>query len=462
MNINNIIKNFIKKRQKENLYFCKINSYSGDNEYIIYKLKNNKLSYWYLTSLKNLINILLNEKYINYNELLKKYNQEFTITEFKKILNNTIPIVCEWVDDLTADPTYKQITFFKELEDKYYFNLFVYPKVYSLEKQENINKTHFQTIHKLIFNLCGNNEIAYNWLIEWIALAIQKPTMKTTNAVIIAGYFGSGKNEFVNILNQLFENTVQIINADVLSNRFNDYFEGKLFIIGDEIAYSNKSDKFYIANKLKPLISNQDIQIEEKNKPIRNSKNFTRFIIFSNDKNVIPIDTGDRRYLVLNPANTLFKSKEQNTFGIFDIKQYNTWKKTEFEKECELFGKYLINYKCDPLSLYKEPPLTYEKKQIITLNTSNFKIVIEECIKNLYNEIKNYDSKYYLNLIKLYNEYKMVFNITENEYLSIEKFIAKLSIYLNIEIDKNNINLSNIKHIIIPENMMLELIKNIE
>jgi len=442
---------------KYNFHICKIRSYTSDMNYIVYYLENGYISYYYLTSLSNLIDDLLHLD--NFEKLCSESNFNGNIIDLKKSFKHYIPLCINYVDDITSDPTYHKIIFNDKIKE--YINLFRFPSIFNKPINKTITSCDFPIIYQLIFNLCGNNQEAYDWFIKWIALSIQYPTEKTTNAVIIAGYFGAGKNEFSDILCEIFENTVQIISPDMLNSSFNTYLEGKLFIIGDEIAYSSHSDKFYVANKLKPIISNRLIQVNEKFKPAHNSKNFTRFIIFSNDKNVIPIDSGDRRYLVLNPANTLLPSKDQNTCGLFDFEFYSNWKQTNFKQECLNFGIYLKSLDCSKQQLYQAPPMTYEKQQIIILNSSNFKIVIEECIKDSLKNIRIDNNKNYLDFNDLFNSYKLKFiNPSKQEdYLSLDKFRSKLSVYCNIFTENKNFGVNTLEYCIIPQSLMDNLKK---
>jgi hypothetical protein len=68
----------------------------------------------------------------------------------------------------------------------------------------------------------------------------------------------------------------------------------------DELMAPNRLE---LANKLKPLISEDTVRIEEKNIPIHEMRNLAAFIGFMNFQNAVVLEPSDRRFFVyFSPA----------------------------------------------------------------------------------------------------------------------------------------------------------------
>lgn len=360
------------------------------------------------------------------------------------------------VDQICTDLKYKSIIF--EENNIKYINLFKTTEI--LDKKIEWEHDKFENINKIILNLCGDNKDYYNYFMDWLALTIQFPSIRVTNGIIFTGYYGTGKGELTDILKIILGNTMQIVQADMFKQKWNDFLEGKLLIIGNEIAYASNDERYYVANKLKSIISDVDIQIEGKFEPIRNSKNYARVIIFSNDKSPIVIQNGDRRYFVVSPKTTLLDNEEYNTKGIFEIEYYNKWKESEnYKNEIWAFAKHLQNRVIDKTIAYKCPPITYEKKQIINISETNFKGNILKLIVNNTKLLEriNIDEKdiISINFKELYKRFIIEETTKKGKYENIteSQFKANLFIHCDMKCMVNN----QILYIIINKNVFKQI-----
>jgi hypothetical protein len=59
------------------------------------------------------------------------------------------------------------------------------------------------------------------------------------------------------------------------------------------------TNKYEILDKLKPIISNSTIQIEEKGRDHRTIPNFTSYFLLTNHKDAVPLGEGERRYCAM-------------------------------------------------------------------------------------------------------------------------------------------------------------------
>jgi hypothetical protein len=150
----------------------------------------------------------------------------------------------------------------------------------------------------LLINLCRNDKAKYNWLLDWSAHIIQKPQVKSPLVpVLISPHHGAGKGFFAErILGGILKyRYTPIRNADNLVERFNEAQSRMFLTVLDEVAIG-KSDK--ISGVLKGLTGNPLMSVEDKYKSRITIKNYSRYLLTSNDwKNAVRMETGNRRYL---------------------------------------------------------------------------------------------------------------------------------------------------------------------
>ena len=387
---------------------------------------------------------------------------------FVEELKKEIRLKTMRVNDVRSDADYNSLIFMDVDDNKLYFNLFQ-----SSHWIKNIpeNGGDYPVIKKILLNICGLSETdkdekgIYNWIFNWVAIALQKPTLRVSNGVISCGYPGSGKGEFTDILNEIFGKTLSVVDPERFKSKYNKFLEGKFFIIGNEIAYSNSQERYFVANKLKPLITDKYIQVEDKFEPIRDSKNFARVIIFSNDRSPIALEKGDRRYIVTRQKTTLLPSIDLCTKGIFTIEFYNNWKKTKRKDELLNFIYALHHYNINTDLIYKTPMITDSKAQIQALSMTDFEDVVYKIIHNRLKEIlinTNGDKGVLYNTIYLdfIAEFDNKLNHKYNN-ISRRKFTAYLSNHCDMETKKTSMdNTLGSKTYILLKQTHIETISN--
>lgn len=134
--------------------------------------------------------------------------------------------------------------------------------------------------------------------LNWMAYIYQNPGKRVGWAMLLQGAQGSGKSYFGALLQELMGSNVQSLDTGAISGRFTGWATGALVTVVEEIRISGTS-KYEILDKLKPIISNQTIQIEEKGRDHRTVPNFTSYLLLTNHKDAIPLSDGDRRYCAM-------------------------------------------------------------------------------------------------------------------------------------------------------------------
>jgi len=148
----------------------------------------------------------------------------------------------------------------------------------------------------LAFTLADKGEQAL--FINWMAYIYQNPGKRVGWAMLLQGAQGTGKSYFGNVLEELLGSNVKSLDTGAISGRFTGWATGSLVVVVEEIRIAG-TNKYQILDKLKPIISNNTIQIEEKGRDHRTVPNFTSYLLLTNHKDAVPLQDGDRRYCAL-------------------------------------------------------------------------------------------------------------------------------------------------------------------
>jgi hypothetical protein len=150
--------------------------------------------------------------------------------------------------------------------------------------------------------ICSNDDTLYHYVIRWMADAVQHPSRKPGVALVLIGQEGTGKGVFVSNFGKLFgSHFLHLTNFTPLIQNFNGFMDEALVIFCDEANWNNDSRA---ASILKALITEPTTMIERKGFDAEHMRNYSRFIIASNDARVVPIGSDSRRFFVLEVANS--------------------------------------------------------------------------------------------------------------------------------------------------------------
>lgn len=156
-------------------------------------------------------------------------------------------------------------------------------------------------------HICSGDEQAYNYVISWMARAVQLPAQQGHTAIVLRGERGTGKSVFATEFGSLFGNHfIQVSDPKHLVGSFNAHLRDAVVVFGDEAFYAG--DKKH-ESVLKTLITESFLTIEAKGVDALMAPNFTHMILASNADWVVPAGEHERRYLVLDVSN----AKRQDT-----------------------------------------------------------------------------------------------------------------------------------------------------
>jgi hypothetical protein len=158
-------------------------------------------------------------------------------------------------------------------------------------------------------NICCGEDAKYNYLISWMANAVQNPASPGQVAVCMKGDQGTGKGFFAQTFGGLFgRHFLQVVNAKHLTGNFNSHLRDVCVLFADEAVFA--PDRSH-ASVLKTLVTEERIVIELKGIDAESFPNYIHLIMASNDHFVVPAGIGERRFFVVEVSNA---HKDDHTY----------------------------------------------------------------------------------------------------------------------------------------------------
>lgn len=346
--------------------------------------------------------IIVGNRIINYNK-----KKGVKIPVYKKIsawdiyLENTILYTVKALKFYSEDP-----------------QIFSYFRGYDYNKLDTVKQDIIQPfLDHVLEVICDNNQEIYKYVLIWIASILQKPNFKTEIAIVILGNQGVGKNTFfTNIICKLMARYANknVTNIENIVGKFNATLENKKLLVLNELQNIDVN-KFLNSDALKSVISDDSIDINQKNEPVRHIENVANFFLVSNNDIPIKIDDTDRRYLVLRASD-----KHMQDFNYFD-KLASTFTPEFYENLFTFF--MMMNTKGFNL---RNIPNTVDKENIKEASMSSYELFV----RDNYDKIDNISGPI---LFAMYNKF-----VNDNKFkeCSSRTFIANIKKFTGPAITK--------------------------
>lgn len=137
-------------------------------------------------------------------------------------------------------------------------------------------------------------------MLAYMAACAQYPGKKFQWAPIIQGAEGNGKTFLGSCVSHAVGlRYTHVPNASDISNKFNAWIDRRLFIVVEELYVADRRE---VIETLKPLITNERIEIQKKQVDQDTGDNRANFMIFTNHKDAMPKKRDDRRYSIFFTA----------------------------------------------------------------------------------------------------------------------------------------------------------------
>lgn len=169
----------------------------------------------------------------------------------------------------------------------------------------------------------------FRHVMDWIAHLINHPTKRMKYALLILGGQGSGKTIIKKFMSfMLGAENVGTVNNQVIHKSFTGWQGGALLKVIEEISVAGH--RYDVMNALKEPISNETLFIERKGRDGVEEVNTASWMMYTNDIAALPINDGDRRFLIVRSQ---FRSKA-------DVEEFSRNNPSFFKDFEKAFTKY--------------------------------------------------------------------------------------------------------------------------
>lgn len=160
-------------------------------------------------------------------------------------------------------------------------------------------------------------------LLSWCAAVVQKLGIKAKWAPVLIGTQGNGKSLIGDVLAYAVgRNHTVKPRADQLGGRFNSWIENKLLAVIEEIHTQGRRE---VMDALKPLITEERIEVEGKGRDALMVDNRCNMLMCSNHRDAIMKTKDDRRYAVFYCAQQSAEDKQRDGMDDLYFKKLFTW-----------------------------------------------------------------------------------------------------------------------------------------
>ena len=291
-----VFKHTVKKNENENSFECVAKEFEKTHLKIINKslfVKHDNTNIIFLTQAQ----LKMSYSHLSYDVPI--YNDKGIFTGCK-----SLPFINKWIgfthnirrkDDVDIYPNNS------DCPDNI-FNLWS-PFAMELLTQ---SYTHKQTELNFILNhikiLCNNDENVYDYFIKWIAQMVQYPHIKTIMPTFISGE-GAGKGTLFKLFEKMLGNEKVFETTNPSRDVWGD-FNGMMcncFLVN--LNELSKKDTMEAEGKIKGLITDNTLAINQKGIPQYKIKSYHRFITTTNKEEPLNTTNGDRRNLIIRSSD---------------------------------------------------------------------------------------------------------------------------------------------------------------
>ncbi len=208
---------------------------------------------------------------------------------------------------------------------------------------------------------------------HWMAFTVQKPHIRIPWAPLIVSSPGVGKGWIYQMLQYIVgrQNCALIGPEDFgINSQFNEFMSGKIVCM-DEL---RAAGKFNLMNKLKPLMTENEVEINRKHGTKRQERIYVNFLCFSNYSDAAALTYDDRRFWVHNVPHGM--QSPQYYTALFH------WLETDGPAHFEL---WLRKVDLSGFNHAASPPMTKAKYQMVENSMSAIKELVYDAIRDSYN-----------------------------------------------------------------------------
>ena len=219
-------------------------------------------------------------------------------------------------------------------------------------------------------------------VLEFMAFVYQNPGKRVQWALLLKGIEGNGKTYFFRVMERLMGRQTSVVSTTAIASDFTGWAEGSVLACVEEI-YIQGLNKYAILNKLKPMITNDQIPVVSKNKNERTVPNFTSYMMMTNHADAIPVGDGDRRYCVIFTRQTRKEDLFNELGGKEGVAAYFNNLFGDLEWRPHALARFFTDYKVSAdFSPAGRAPETSGLNKMRALSVSEDRQMFEEAIQD--------------------------------------------------------------------------------
>ena len=149
--------------------------------------------------------------------------------------------------------------------------------------------------------VCSGDDVAFTYLMGWLAHMVQRPGEKPGVAVVLRGKKGTGKDTLGEVVREMLGHYyMHAASSGVLMGRFNGHLAARLLLHVEEVAWEGSKRAEGV---LKSLVTAPVMSIESKGVNAVLMRSALRILMTSNEDYVVPATADERRWFVLDVSD---------------------------------------------------------------------------------------------------------------------------------------------------------------
>jgi hypothetical protein len=154
----------------------------------------------------------------------------------------------------------------------------------------NLMREHIRLV------LASGDQERFEYIMRWLAWAVQNPGRRAEVALVLKGKQGTGKGTLGNCLMRLFgQHSTHVSNANHLIGKFNAHLRDTCFLFGDECYFPGNKEA---EGNIKRMLTEPTLLVEGKGRDAIVVPNFLRVLLVSNEAWIVPAGEHERRYFL--------------------------------------------------------------------------------------------------------------------------------------------------------------------
>lgn len=221
----------------------------------------------------------------------------------------------------------------------------------------------------LLSHLCNHDADAIDWAMNWLAIPLQKPGTKMDTSLVFHGKTqGAGKSLFFGgVMGAIYGEYSLTLGQSQLEGQYNDWVDGKLWAIFEEIFAGN--DRYQNMGMVKQLITGAEIYINKKFMSGWKQENHVNCVFLSNELMPLAVETDDRRMFVIRPISKCPAALSDEVGRAL---------KDPTKRMLRAFLQFLLTKNIGNQKAHDEAMMTKAKQDLISVASSSWERFVEE------------------------------------------------------------------------------------